>query len=196
MRKTLLVAVLCLVTCVVFAQIAKPQSLVQTLKILPLNIKTGLWQFNANITTTGNPPIPSDKQAQLNQLPPDQRAQATANINKQFASLTAPRATNYKRCITAENVNSWLSDPNARKCAWTVINSTSSETELRGVCDSDIDKYQGMKTEVSTKMRALDSENVNGLSLATMTGNGQTLLKTKFAITGKWLSATCPAAAD
>jgi hypothetical protein len=156
----------------------------------PLNVKTGLWQVTTTSTASGIPPISPDMQARLDQMTPEQRARIEAMMKSRLGGT--PQVTTYQKCITAEdlNTNAFMNKPD-EKCTWTVLNSTASDMEVQGTsCAAGRD--QGMQTEVNIKMHAVDSENVKASVQGAATGNGHTVNINK-TITGKWISASCPA---
>jgi len=135
-------------------------------KFQPLNVKTGLWQVTETSTVSGLPP--------------------------QMAAImqAAPPTRTYKTCVTTKelNANPWANGPN-EKCTWTVLNSTSSDMELRGSSCAAF-RDQGMRTDFHLKIHALDSENVKASVQGTSTGNGIDV-NLNGTYTGKWLGATC-----
>ncbi len=177
MRKLLLVAAIGLLASVVFAQSGKYQ---------PLNVKTGLWQVTVSTTISGQ--LPPNLQARLDQMTPEQRAR----IEAQFGAT--PHTRTFKKCIKQQDVARDPFSGRDEKCNWTLVNSTSSEMEIRGtLCDAG--KDQGMETDVDMKIHALDSENVKASVKGTATGNGQTMT-VNGSYTGKWLGSTCSADAE
>jgi hypothetical protein len=63
--------------------------------------------------------------------------------------------------------------------------------EARGsACEAG--KNEGMKTDITLKIHATDSQNVTGAVQGSATGNGNTV-NINNTYTGKWVSATCPA---
>lgn len=177
MRKLLLVVAIGLLACVVLAQNARFQ---------PLNVKAGLWQVT--VTTAFSGQLPPEMQARLDQMTPQQRAR----IEAQFGAT--PHTRTYKKCIKQEDVKRDPFSGRDEKCNWTVLNSTSSEMEVRGTsCDAG--KNQGMDTDVTLKIHALDSGNVKASVKGTATGNGQTMT-VNGSYTGKWLGSTCSADAE
>ena len=144
-------------------------------KFQPLNVKPGLWQTTWNAVSTGRPPIPDN-------LTPEQRARYEAMVSKMIAGL--PKTATYKSCVTKEQLNPF-SEPHD-KCTWTVLASTGSKLDLRGTCPGN----QGVKVDMTVRLEARDSENVNGTGQQDMTGGGNTL-NSKFALTSKWLGPAC-----
>ncbi len=159
----------------------------------PLNVKTGLWQVTGSHTLSGTPEIPPDMQARMAQMTPEQRARVEEMMRSKFGG--APQTTSYKKCITTKdlNTNPWANGQD-ENCSWKVVNSTSSDMEVRG-SSCAAGKGQGMKTDLTVKLHADDSENVTGSMLGTSTGNGHTVNFTG-TYTGKWISSSCPARTD
>ena len=166
MRKAIF-AVFCPAVCVAALFAASEQ---------PLNVKTGLWQVEMNIKFNGLPP---DMQAMLDQMTPQQRAAMGMGGTK-----------TYKTCVTAKQQNTpWVQGDN--NCKWTVLNSTSSDLDVRGTA-CQMGKEEGLNTEVEVKVHATDSEHVHATMHGTGTGNGvNATLDGDYA--GKWISETCPA---
>ena len=133
----------------------------------PLNVKTGLWQISKTITWSGLPP--------------------------QYASVMKNGQTiKYNSCVKAENLasNPWANG-SGEKCVWTVLSSTGTDMEVRGVSCS-MGKNYGMSAEAHGTIHIVDSEDGTGSFAATLTGNGLTM-NGNASYTGKWVSANCPA---
>jgi hypothetical protein len=180
MRKALLVAVICLTASVVFAQG----------KLQPLNVKTGLWQVTGSTTMNGAPPIPAELQARMAKMTPEQRAQAEAMIKSRFGG--APLPIDYKKCLTAKDLNTDPFSKPDQKCTWTVQRSTSSEMDVQG-SNCTAGKNEGITLDdIEMKIRAIDSENTKISVHLSLSGNGQTMTSDG-TFTSKWLGASCPA---
>jgi len=177
MRKVLFIVATCLLASIVFAATE------------PLNIKTGLWQVTEISTASGLPPIPANMQAQFDKMTPEQRARMEAAMKSRFGGT--PQTINYKKCVTKDDLNKAAFTGDGEKCSWTVVNSSSTDMEVRGsACEAG--KSQGMKTDVTMKIHVIDSENVKGAVQGSASGNGNTV-NIDNTYTGKWVSATCPA---
>ena len=177
MRKLFLVAVIGLLASVVLAQNARFQ---------PLNVKTGLWQVTVSTTMSGQ--LPPNLQARLDRMTPEQRAR----IEAEFGGT--PHTRTFKKCIKHEDLASDPFSGRDEKRHWTLVNSGSSEMEIRGTsCDAG--KDQGMETDIDMKIHALDSENVKASLKGTAAGNGQTMA-VNGSYTGKWLGSVCSADAE
>jgi len=130
-------------------------------KFQPLNIKPGQWQVTETFSATGLP----------------------------AKTPGATQTITYKSCVTQKDLTSNpFNDPH-QKCAWTVLNSTASDMELKG--ESCSLGEEGMKANVHLKLHAVDSEHANGSGEWTATGNGMSMSGNATG-SGKWISATCP----
>jgi hypothetical protein len=129
-------------------------------------------------------------QAKIDQMTPEQRARIEAMIKSRFGGT--PQTTTYQKCVTTEdlNNNAFVNKPDER-CTWTVLSSTGSDMEVQGT-ECAAGRNQGMETDVHIKIHAVDSENVKASVQGTATGNGHTL-NINHTLTGKWISASCPA---
>jgi Protein of unknown function (DUF3617) len=137
-------------------------------QLQPLNVKTGLWHMTETI--------------KWSELPPPMAAMMRA----------VPQTTTYNSCVTAKdlNTNPWTNG-SADNCTWTVLNSTSTDMEVRGT-GCDFGENFGMTAEVHGQIHVPDSENGTGSMTVTLTGNGQTMHGVA-SYTGKWISASCAA---
>ncbi len=133
--------------------------------VLPLNVKTGLWEMAETITWTGLPP--------------------------QLASVMRNGKTiKRKSCVKAQDLNGnpWA-EGSGERCAWTVLNSTGTEMEVRGT-SCNMGTQNGMTAEANGKIHVVDSENGTGAFEVTLTGNGQTM-HGHALYTGKWIGSSC-----
>jgi len=142
--------------------------LAATAQLQPLNVKTGLWHMTKAIKWTD--------------LPPQMAAMMKA----------APQTSSYDSCVTTKDLNTNpFANGSGDNCTWTVLSSTSTDMELRGI-GCDFGKGSGMAAEVHGQIHVLDPENGTGSMTVTLTGNGQTMHGVAM-YTGKWISASCPA---
>jgi hypothetical protein len=175
MRKSLIFGVVCLWATVLMAGG----------KITPLNVKTGLWQNTATTTITGGLGIPPEM---MSRLTPEQRARYEAAM-KHEANGT-PRTRTTKSCLTQKKLNEDPFSDRKRadmKCKETVINSTSSDLDIREQCEEE-----SSNSDIHMKIHAIDSEHVVGNSEVTATMGGRTMHST-MKLDFKWVGATCPA---
>ena len=170
MRKPIFFSVICLCASVVLAND----------KVQPLNIKTGLWEMTVTSAVSGRPPIPPETLARMT---PEQRAKFEAAM-KGMAS-GAPKTRTYKNCITKEQLNNDPFSDEKRNCTRTVLKSTGSKMEIREVCEGE-----GVKSDMTIEIEALNSESVKGSGHVTSAGGGRSMnVNTNY--TAKWLGAVC-----
>lgn len=146
---------------------ARPPSEAAALRLVPLNVKTGLWQLTRTMTWTGLPP--------------------------QFAAaMNNGHALQYKSCVKAKDLNSnpWA-DGSGDICTWKALHSNGTDMELHGR-SCQLGKEYGLTAEILGKIHVIDSEDGTGSFDVTLTGNGQTM-HGHASYTGKWIGATCPA---
>lgn len=184
MRKTLAIAVVCWAAAAAFAA-ARPGTQTQSKKpdadasathtdvkmaLVPLNVKTGLWQMTEKV--------------------------AWENLPPQMAAMmqNAVPAT-YKSCVKQKDLimNPWTNGSN-EKCSWTVLSSTGADMEVQGKSCSFGKTAQGYQAtaDVHGKIHVVDSEHGTGSMTVTLNFNGQTM-NGRADYTGKWVGATCPA---
>src|SRR5258708_18209637 len=71
-------------------------------KIVPPNIKTGLWEITETHAMTGMPPMASIPPEALARMSPEQRAQMEAHMKDTFSGT--PKSTTRKHCITKQKL--------------------------------------------------------------------------------------------
>ena len=189
MRKVMVLGVLCFSATVAFAQTQKkPGENAEKnakVKMIPINVKTGLWQSTSTVTITGALGMPPEILAKLT---PEQRARYEAAMQSQAAGHT--RTSTHTGCITEKDL---ASDPFEQKdsdgrlqCHETVLRSTSSEVEVEESCTGEASMNFRMK------IHAVDREHAVGTGQGTATMGGHTM-KSNIKFESKWLGATCPA---
>jgi hypothetical protein len=146
----------------------------------PLNVKTGLWEVTTTVTTSEEIPIPDGL---LEKLTPEQRARAEERVK---ARKAGPQKTSIaKLCLASQELERGMPFRPARKsCTWTVVTSTSSKVEARGVCVS-----QGTKTEGTLRIEALSPEEAEG-SIQLLKKNDNTSV-TISTFKAKWIGSFC-----
>jgi hypothetical protein len=154
-------------------------------KIVPPNIKTGLWEITENHNLTGMPPMPAIPPEALARMSPEQRAQFEAHMKDSFSG--GPKTTTRKYCVTKEKLEKdrLFSDDNNKECTRTILNSSSTMTEVKIQC-----KEKDMTTDGTFKFEALSPENVRGAARMITVGNGRTM-HMDFDFTSKYLGAAC-----
>jgi Protein of unknown function (DUF3617) len=151
--------------------------------ITPLNVKTGEWETTTTNMMSGTMAIPPDMAGNLT---PEQRAQVEAAMKGMTNGM--PRTSTYKNCLTKKDLTT---DPfkdreqQEFKCDQTVLKSTGSHLEVRGVCTGK----EG-KADVHVTVDATDSEHAAGTTEVTAMMGGHTIhSSSKFA--SKWIGAVC-----
>ncbi len=150
-------------------------------KVVPLNLKTGLWEIT---TTTGAGDDNMLPAALLQKLTPEQRARVEERMKARSAD---PQKTiNAKQCLTKQELERGMPFRLLHKsCSWAVLTSTSSRVEMRGECTD-----QGMKTESALRIGALSPEEAEG-SLQFFTENQGTTPATTSTFNAKWIGPLC-----
>ena len=186
LRVVATVSVLTIIVAVpIFAQ-QKPQKpdLGKTspaVKVVPLNIKPGLWETTINSNVDGGLPIPA---GMLERLSPEQRTRFEERMKANSAAHT--RTTTHTKCVTREDIEKQKLDfVSSKECTPTVITSTSSAANGKLSCESE-----GMKSTATFDVEARDQEHLKGSSHGSIAGNGQTM-KIDSAFTSKWLGSSC-----
>ena len=154
----------------------------------PLNVKPGLWEMTT--TSAVNATIPPEMQAQMSQLPPEQRAR----IEEMFRNrLGQPQTATHRSCVTAASLAKMPFQDSKVNCTWNTLTSNGSAMEIHGTaCRMDQGNGRTATGEVNVTIRAAGSEAASGTIQFAMSGpNGQMSMNSSF--TGKWVGATCPA---
>ncbi len=178
--KSLIIAAACLMTAVAASGAGANQ---------PLQVKTGLWEVTQTTTINGGvASLPPDMQAQLAQMPPQERARLEAAMQARLGGV--PHTITFKSCVTEKDLNEqpWN---DGSKCKWTVITSTSTDMEARGT-SCELGKDEGMSSEIHIKIHVVNPGYAKGTFDGKATGNGHTLTLNG-THEAKWIAATCPA---
>jgi hypothetical protein len=149
-------------------------------KLMPLDVKLGLWQTTTKVTVAGQMPIPADM---LNRLTPEQRARMEARMKAHSDAHTTTQT--HQSCLTKEDLEHYKSFPVDDKCNSTILSSTSKSAKAKITCD-----VEGMRGDGTYEVEALDPEHVKGSSQVVMTGNGQTR-NVDGTFSSEWLSSSC-----
>jgi hypothetical protein len=172
MKKMIALGMFCLSTTLLLAQ-TQQQKPAETAPapltnvkppLVPLNVKTGLWQMTETVTWTGLPP--------------------------QLAAAMNSHPITYKSCVKTQNLNSnpW-GEGSGEHCQWTAATSNGTDMQVQG---SSCQMGNGMTAQAQGTIHVVDSQDGTGSFDVTVTGNGQTM-HGHATYTGKWLGATCPA---
>jgi hypothetical protein len=150
-------------------------------KVVPLNIKPGLWETTINSNVDGGMPIPA---GMLERLSPEQRARFEQRMKANSAAHT--RTTTHTKCVTREDIEKQKLDfASSKECTPTVITSTSTAAKGTLSCESD-----EMKSTATFSVEAPDQEHLKGSSHGTLAGSGHSM-KIDTAFTSKWLGSSC-----
>lgn len=148
-------------------------------KLQPLNVKLGLWEVTQTSTISGQPPIPADM---LSKLTPEQRARIEERMKANAGDKTT---TTYKSCLTKEKLEQDPAFLNKSKCTWTVLASSSSKADARGVCmNGDV------KIDVTLHVEALNTESVKASSQGDASAGGHTMISNSTYV-AKWVGPAC-----
>lgn len=157
-------------------------------RLIPLNVKTGLWQTHSQITMSGSLGLPPEAASKLT---PEQRAQLEAAMG----AMSGPHESTSKGCLTEADLTK---DPYAElnrsdkemQCRGTVLQSTASDLVLHETCTGQ-GEAAGTNMEMDMTIHANDSEHTTGVGHGTTTMGGKTL-QSQMKLDMTWLGATCP----
>ncbi len=153
-------------------------------KIVPPNIKTGLWEITETHAMTGMPPMASIPPEALARMSPEQRAQMEAHMKDTFSGT--PKSTTRKDCITKEKLEKDnLFADNRQECTRTVLSSSSTATEVKIHCAE-----KEMTSDGTVKFEALSQESVKGTVRMVMTGHDHTM-NMNIDFISKYLGPSC-----
>jgi hypothetical protein len=160
---------------------------------VPMDIKTGQWEYTVTTQMSGMPQAAAGKQMpqippeQLAKLPPEQRAKIEAMM-KQASGMASgqPTTTTTKSCVKKEDLAKLNPSGNRdQSCKMTVTNSSRSKQEIHMDCESNGNKQTGTMV-----IEAQSSESMKFNLQVAATNNGQPMNMTING-TSKWLGATC-----
>ena len=180
------VSVLTMIVAVAMFAQQKPQTpdlgkTLPAIRVVPLNIKPGLWETTINSNVDGGLPIPA---GMLERLSPEQRTRFEERMKANSAAHA--RTTTHTKCVTREDIEKQKLDfASNKECTPTVITSTSTAAKGTLSCESD-----EMKSTATFSVEAPDQEHLKGSSHGSIAGNGQTM-KIDSAFTSKWLGSSC-----
>ncbi len=146
-----------------------------------LDVNTGLWEVTSAGETTGTPPIPPEALAQMSA---EQRAQVQASIAAAMARANKP--TLARSCITEKTLQRGLdfNQGDSPNCTRTVVNSTTSQIDVRMACTGD----QAMNG--TFHFEAVDRKTIRG-NLHIVVSNGGNTMTMNRSISGRWLGSDC-----
>jgi hypothetical protein len=158
-------------------------------RLIPLNVKTGLWQTRSQVTMSGTLGLPPEVASKMT---PEQRAQYEAAMG----AMSGPHEITSKGCLTEADLTK---DPYAElnrsdeemQCRGTVVRSTGSDLELHEVCTGQ-GSQAGTNMEMNITIHADNPEHTTGQGQGTTTMGGKAL-QSQIKLDMTWLGATCPA---
>ncbi|HUX65923.1 MAG TPA: DUF3617 family protein [Terriglobales bacterium] len=152
-------------------------------KIVPMNVRTGLWETHTVVAVSGAIGIPPGMAAKMTPAQQQKYAAAMAAMSGQKMESTD------KSCLTqkdlTDNPESFLNPNDKLKCIGQVVNSTSNEIELQTTCNGEA------QLTMHIKIHASDSEHASGQGEGNTTIAGKTM-KSTYTMDSHWLGATCP----
>jgi len=153
-------------------------------KIVPPNIKIGLWEMTETHNMSGMPPMPTIPPEALAKMTPEQRAQMEASMKNSLGG--GQKTTTRKYCVTKEKLEKdTVFGENRNECTRTVLSSSSTATEVKIHCQE-----KEMTSDGTFKFQALSPESVKGTVRMTMTGSGRTM-HMDIDFVSKYLGAAC-----
>ncbi|MGH9392770.1 MAG: DUF3617 family protein [Terriglobales bacterium] len=150
--------------------------------VVPLNVKTGLWESHSSITTAGALGLPPEVIAQMT---PQQRAKYEA-----ASSGTRAMEDTSQGCLRPQDL---INDPSRfvnpdgkMNCKGEVLTSTASDLDIHVTCSGEA------QLDYRIKVHAVDSEHATGAGAGKATMGGRTM-QSGFKMESHWLGANCPA---
>ncbi len=158
---------------------------------VPLDIKTGEWEYTVTTQMKGGPQAAAKQMPQippetLAKLPPDQRAKLEAAMKQANGIASGQPTTNTsKNCIKKEDLAKLNPGGDDKTCKVTVVNSSRSKLDLKMDCDTN-----GTKSTSTGSVEAPSSDSLKFNFQMASTMNG-TPMNMTINGAGKWLSSTC-----
>jgi hypothetical protein len=153
-------------------------------KIVPPNIKTGLWEMTETHNMTGMPAMPTIPPDTLAKMTPEQRAQFEAHMKNSFGG--GPKTTTRKYCVTKEKLEKdMVFGENRPECTRTILSSSSTMTEVKVHCQE-----KEVSSDGTFKFEAMSNESVKGTMRMVMTTHDRPM-HMDFDFTSKYLGAAC-----
>lgn len=153
-------------------------------KIVPPNIKTGLWEMTETHNMAGMPAMPAIPPEALANMTPEQRAQMEAHMKNSMGG--GPKTTTRKYCITKEKLEKdSVFGEDRKECTRTILSSSTTSTEVKVHCSE-----KEMTSDGTFKYQALSPESVKGTMRMVITGHGRTM-NMDFDFLSKYLGPAC-----
>jgi hypothetical protein len=155
-------------------------------KIMPLNVKLGLWESSNTVTMNGAPPIPEDTLAKMT---PEQRARFEEMMKRRGVGTGTPQTNVYKSCVTREKLDHAMAfDDKHNECIHTVISSSSTHFELKVHCQ---DPNNHMITDGNVNVDAISRESGKIVGHMVAVGSGGHAMNVDITGTSKYLGPDC-----
>lgn len=147
------------------------------------NIKPGLWEVTTNPKMSGDMPI---SEAQMAQMPPEQRSRLEAAMKAGMANSAKPRV--YKECMTPEKIARGFEmdrGTDEASCKRNVIASSANVLTLHDECNT-----ANRKSVTDVHFEIKDGTQMSGKINVVVTSAGKTMTVDS-TVQGKWLGASC-----
>jgi hypothetical protein len=146
-----------------------------------LDVKTGLWE-STTITEIGGMAMPSMPPEVLAKMPPEQRAQMEAMMNRGSGNPVTSQS-----CVTEKDLERGLRPEPTKEqsCKVDSISSSGKTQETHVTCTTSRGKSTGV-----FKMTATSRESYEGTMDMNTAANGRPMT-IKMRLKGKWLGANC-----
>ncbi len=154
----------------------------------PVNLKVsfGLWEVVTHPQVSGN----LDMSADVQNLPPEQRARVQAMMQQMMANAQKPRT--FRECMTREKLShGWTTGQPRAGCKRTVLSNTRTELAVHEACTGQ----QDGPSEVTMHFRMSDPEHVTGTVDATQMHRG-TPVKVHETVEGHFVGKVCGSVND
>ncbi len=157
-------------------------------QLQPLNVQTGEWQVTVTSAVTAT--IPPEMQAQMSQLPPEQRARIEEMMRTRLGGQ--PQTSTHRSCLKAADLTKMPFQDSNTQCTWNTLSSNGTTMEIHGTaCQFKEGNGPSATGEVNVSITAANSRNASGTIQFAMAGaNGQSM-SANSRFTGTWLSGTC-----
>lgn len=153
-----------------------------------LGVRTGLWEITTQAQVSGA--IPPRLSAQLQGMPPEQRARIEAAM--QAAMADAQRGHVFKKCMTPEQLSKGFdSGGDSSRCRSTLVSNTRSDFEYHKVCAVE----NGVGRTEQAHFHLLDSHHIAG-TVAVVSTRGGHPMTVHETLHGKWLASSCGSVKD
>ena len=152
-------------------------------KIVPLDVKLGLWQMTYTLDASGIPADSGIPPELLAKMSPDQRARTAAKLKAHAAQ--GPILNTKRYCLTQERLDqAQFSRDESKTCQRTMSASSAKLQQFHEECDEG-----GTKRISDARFEALDGKTLKGM--VQVRAAGKTTLISNTEIAGKWIGTDC-----